>query len=709
MFVDFQGTEERLLKGEVITTEKRLKRLAKRLMTVEEFAYDTETNTLRVQHQGEMDLVGISICFGEHDTYYIPTNHYFDDADDQLPVELVVKYLKPAFERTDVRIIGWNLKFDLHVLANVGIHIKTKDIFDGMIARWITNENVAKSLKECTSMKYGVAQTHFDECLATVTKEQKKELGLASNSKALFWMVKLAVGAPYALADAYWTWRHYVDWQMDEIKDEKMETIFYKVQMPFLVTLFNMERRGAKINIARLKEMQKKAEKDLADLEYKIVEIAGVELNIGSSQQLAELLFGYKKTNKKGEFSGNVKLLEKSFNYPTGAMTDGGMPKTGEDDLKPLLKTTYKKDKRKQEGLKMIEYILKYKKLNKLKSAFIDGLLSQAYKDGKVHPSFNQVGTDSGRLSCSEPNLQQLPRPVEMPSEPNREKFEDELEYDKAVEKYEKKKEEADFWKFYEIRDCFIPDNEDEVIVALDFSNLEMRLLAHFSGDPFLTQTFVEEKDAHGATAVNMFALDCDPDKAKKLYPVLRQIAKTINFLLMYGGSGVTLYNTLRDEEATDENGDPITKEKAQEYYDLYFEKYAGVAGFIKNQKKFAHKNECVYSLIGRKRRLPDINSSNFRMAGYQERLSVNSCIQGSGGDIMMMCQPKIDNDARLQEMNCRMILQVHDELVFVCPREHVEEAIKIIKNYMEHPLPKPLNVPLRADADWGQTYAEAK
>jgi DNA polymerase-1 len=317
MFVDFQGTEERLLKGEVITTEKRLKRLAKRLMTVEEFAYDTETNTLRVQHQGEMDLVGISICFGEHDTYYIPTNHYFDDADDQLPVELVVKYLKPAFERTDVRIIGWNLKFDLHVLANVGIHIKTKDIFDGMIARWITNENVAKSLKECTSMKYGVAQTHFDECLATVTKEQKKELGLASNSKALFWMVKLAVGAPYALADAYWTWRHYVDWQMDEIKDEKMETIFYKVQMPFLVTLFNMERRGAKINIARLKEMQKKAEKDLADLEYKIVEIAGVELNIGSSQQLAELLFGYKKTNKKGEFSGNVKLLEKSFNYPT--------------------------------------------------------------------------------------------------------------------------------------------------------------------------------------------------------------------------------------------------------------------------------------------------------------------------------------------------------------------------------------------------------
>ena len=236
-----------------------------------------------------------------------------------------------------------------------------------------------------------------------------------------------------------------------------------------------------------------------------------------------------------------------------------------------------------------------------------------------------------------------------------------------------------------------------------------MRLLAHFSGDPYLMDTFMHDHDAHGSTAVNMFQLDCEPDKAKKKYPSLRQIAKTINFLLMYGGGAFTLYNTLSDEDAVDENGDDITKEKAQEYYDKYFETYAGVADFIKNQKKFAHRHEMIYTLIGRKGRLPDINSNDYKVSGYQERLSVNRCIQGSGGDIMMMCQPKIESNKRLAEMNCTMRLQVHDELVFVCPEKHAEEAIAIIKDIMEHPLPKPLKIPLRVDSDMGKTYAEAK
>ena len=177
----------------------------------------------------------------------------------------------------------------------------------------------------------------------------------------------------------------------------------------------------------------------------------------------------------------------------------------------------------------------------------------------------------------------------------------------------------------------------------------------------------------------------------------------------MYGGGAFTLYNTLSDQEAVDENGEPVTKEKAQEYYDLYFEKYAGVAEFIKNQKKFAHRHEMVFSVIGRKRRLPDINSSDYKISGYQERLSVNSCIQGSAGDLMMLCQPKIDRHPRLKELGCTMRLQVHDELVFVCPKEHSEEAIGIIKDLMENPLPKPLNIPLRVDADTGNSYAEAK
>lgn len=236
-----------------------------------------------------------------------------------------------------------------------------------------------------------------------------------------------------------------------------------------------------------------------------------------------------------------------------------------------------------------------------------------------------------------------------------------------------------------------------------------MRLLTHYSEDKYLIDTFEHDHDSHGATAVNMFALDCEPDQAKKKYKPLRQIAKTINFLLMYGGSALTLYNTLSKEGAEDENGDPITKEKAQEYYDKYFEAYSGVADFIKNQKKFAHRHECVYTILGRKRRLHNINSKDFRMSAYEERLSVNSAIQGSGGDIMMMCQPKLEADKRLAELNCKQVLQVHDELVFNCPKKNVEEAIPIIKSYMEHPLPKELKIPLRVDADYGRTYADAK
>ena len=341
MISEFTGINDVVVKGEVILSRVRLKALAKRMAKIDEFAFDTETNTLRVQHKGEMTLVGISICFGEQDTYYIPTGHFFDT--NQLPLEVVVKELKPIFERKDVRIIGHNLKFDMHVLANVDIEIKTTDIVDTMIARWITDENKEKGLKGMTSQIYGVAQTKFDACLSTVTREEKIEYGLKPANKAMFHLVRVPVGAPYALADAYWTWRHYCDWQLDEVVSEEMETIFYKVQMPFLITLYNMERRGICVDVSRLKKMAEKAHKDLADMMYDIVELAGVEINPASSQQLGEILFNYKKVNKKGEFTGNVDILDKSFNFPIQSSTAGGAPSTGEGSLKTIIQDEFKR------------------------------------------------------------------------------------------------------------------------------------------------------------------------------------------------------------------------------------------------------------------------------------------------------------------------------------------------------------------------------
>lgn len=576
--LSFTGKNDRVIRGEVITNEIRLKRLAKKLKKVDEFAFDTETDSLRVQWTGEVNLVGISICFGSNDVYYIPVGHFFDD--DQLPLGTVLKALKPAFERHNVRILGHNLKYDMHVLSCFGINIITTDLFDTMVGSFTIDENEQKGLKHLTSVIYGVKQEKYDGCLATVTNEEKKAYGLKASNKPPFQLVRIAIGAPYAMADAYWTWRHYVDWQLDQLREGEVEKIYLNVVMPFLRTLYNMERRGVNVNKDRLLEMQRKADSDLIQLEYDIVEIAGVEFNPSSGQQIGEILFGYKKFNKQNVYSGNKHLVDNNFGFPILSTTGGGAPSTGETELRALLALDYRRDERKLEGLKMIRLILKYKKLSKLKSTFIDGLLGQIYEDGKIHPTFNLGGATSGRLSCSQPNLQQLPRPVEMPSPPKIQLFIDKDEYDvdevmedckafferdedgnicgvkksiktklknrpnkhyfkfdlarfnKAYNKYLDDKEEADFWKFYEIRDAFIPDNpEDEVILALDFSNLEMRLLAHFSNDPLLMETFNNDADAHGSTAVNMFNLDCTPDEVKKLYKHLRQIAKTINFL----------------------------------------------------------------------------------------------------------------------------------------------------------------------------------
>lgn len=536
MFVKFTGKNNEQLTGEVIQTRSRLKKLVKKMQKIKEFAFDTETNTLRVQWKGEVKLVGISICWGKYNTYYIPVGHFFD-SEDQLPAELVVDMLRPIFERKDVRIIGHNLKFDRHVLADFDINFRTKDLFDTMLASWLIDENEEKGLKHLTNLVYEVPQGHFDACLATVTSEDKKAYGLKGSSKPPFQLVRISVGAPYAMADAYWTWRHYVDWTQDLLDKEEVENIYYKKMIPFSDTLFKMERRGANLDKQMLARMRAKAEKDLEDLEYQIIELAGVKFNVGSAQQLAEILFGYKKFNKKGEFVGNIDIINKNFGFPVTSKTNGGAPATGEKNLKPILRMTFKRDQRKKDGQKMLRLILKYKKLAKLKSAFMEGLLKQIYEDGKVHPTFNLGGASSGRLSCSEPNLQQLPRPVEM-SDPlslqdwmSKEKVEaDELAIKRAEKQlnhlviedgyptgelkdgvkksklasryceylveWRAKNEENIFWKFYEIRQAFIPDNPDkESLIAIDYANLEMRLLAHFSEDPFLVETFKEEHD----------------------------------------------------------------------------------------------------------------------------------------------------------------------------------------------------------------------
>ena len=674
---------------------------------LEEFAYDTETNTLRVYGpNSDFKCVGISISWGAYNNYYIPMNHYFETG--QLPVETVVKYLKPIFENPEVTIIGHNLKFDMHVLARIGINIQTNNLIDTMILSWICDENAPKGLKENSQRILGIDQTHFADVLATVTSEQKKAVGLKANNKATYDLISVENGAPYALADSYYTFELYKHY-LDVLEVEGMEKIYFKTYPQFLRTLYNMEERGITVDVPKLKQMGIDMDKDLDNLSYEMLEIAGVHVELGSTQQLAQLIYGY------SEFKNvNESILKASFNFPVGSTTAKGVPQVNNANIEKIAKADYKTT-RKREGVKFCQKLMEYKKLAKLKSAFVDGLLEQIYEDGKAHPSFNIVGTDSGRISCSSPNLMQLPNASDE---------------DK-----------------YQIRDVFVGEidkstNKRKHIISIDYSNLEVRVIAHFSQDENLISAFLDGKDLHGNTAKMMFRLDCDANEVKKLYPNLRQQGKVIAFLLQYGGSAMTLCDSLNGDgeldriaktEGQNKNSDFYKckngKEVAQRLMDLYFDGFPGIAKFMKSQKKLAHRQGYINTLVGRKRRLPDIHSSNYGTVSYCERLSINACIQGSGADIMINAQNRIEGtnpckmtkfyleengldtnfvaSQRLKELDCEMLVQIHDELLFQCPEENCEEAMKIIRDCMIYPFGEKvsLNLPLEVGYAHGLSY----
>ena len=695
----FYEQEPEIKRYEVVDTLPKLKRLGKRLQRLEEVSFDFETNSLRVYGpNSNLIIVCMTISWGDYNNYYIPLGHRrYEDFYRNVSHEDFLTYIAPAFEREDIRLICH--KFDLHCLARLGVQINTRDLFDPMPALWLCDENDEKSLKSQAMKRLGIQATKFKEVVNSVPSYIKKEFGLKSNNKATFDLVLIDDGIEYALADSFNLWKLYVGVQ-EELEHEGMSKIMHKLYAPLTWTLFMMEEQGMCVDFDKLEIMQEEIKKDLEALEYEMIDLAGIDFKPSSSQQKYELLFGFRKSDTKGKDGKirrakvNEEIIANSFNFKPVSMTDGGVPSVDGSTLLTLSRMSFK-DKRKQEGVQLAKLLLEYSRLSKLDTAFIGGLDDKIYDDGKVHPSINIVGTDSGRYSCNDPNLQQLPRP----NENNKE---------------------------YQVRDLYIGDidpvtGKRKQIISVDFSNLEMRVLAHFSEDKNLLDMFERGLDTHGSTAVTMFELDCEAGEAKKLYPNLRQAAKTINFLLMYGGGAFTLYENLKnDPDSPIDLGEKhyletyhvkSGKDVAQCYIDKYFDSYPGVTEFIRHQKKFAHRKGYVQTLLGRKRRLHNINSSNYKVAAYEERLSVNATVQGSAGDIAMSSQVRIDTDKRLEEMRCFMLMQIHDEILFECPEEHVEEAIPIIKRYMEHPFGDnvELNLPLIAEHGVGWSYQDAK
>lgn len=746
--------------GEIIDTVPKLKRAVNKLIELEEFSFDTEFSDLRQRSEGYSIPAGCSFSNGFLN-YYIPVGHFVNGEEGNIPLSVFRRQMKRLFERENYRLIGHNLKAEMHFLANIGVEVQTEDLYDTLIMYWSVNHEKfsmkgSNSLEDISKKFYGYEQFSFQDLRDTIPKEVQTLYGITAKSSRPINMVDKYIAGVYALDDTYWTWRIYLD-LLDILEYEGADKIYSKVQRPYMKVLFNMERRGVHVDFERLEAMERDIKELQETLEYEIYELAGTVFDISSPQQKAELIFGwekhklefatekeyaidsegnriqYKSGPRKGEdkykevykldrdgnkipegsiFTGNKDLLAVSFNFPMPkdnkklkehlkkGFPEGTFPQpsTGEDSLKGILGATYK-SKRKQEGQELIRKILFYLKIGKIASTYLSGIKENNYLDKKTHGNFNQTGASSGRLSATSPNLQNLPRALEdISDEPTRDLFKTEEEFIVARNNWLDEKEEYDMWKQFEVRDIYVA-GEGNLLTASDYSNLELRILAHFSQDELLLNMFKTGVDAHGDTAKNMFKLKCEANEVKKLYPHLRNRAKTINFLLVYGGSAKALSHSLG-----------IPEPEAQELYDLYFATYKGVAQFMRRQKKVAKRQGYVQTVLGRKQYLPMIQSDNWSEKGYGERLAINSPVQGSGADIVISAQILIEKDELLKELGYKQILQVHDEIVGEVPGENVKQAIERVEYLMANCLPRELNgVKLEADSDYGRSYAEAK
>ena len=738
---------------EIIDSVEALENLGRLMKDIPLFSFDTETNSLRAMSDNkDFAIADITISWGAYNNYDIIINHLREeDIDRNIDLEDVVRVLKPIFEREDVLIIGHNLKFDMHVMKRIGIEIKTEYLFDTMLASWLCDENTPNGLKENSAEKMKVKQEHFKEVTDSIPNEIKKQFGYKANAKVKdFRLVSIEEGHLYALYDSFYTYCLYLGF-IKELEDIGMDVVYYKKMIPFMKVLFDMEEQGVVVNVDKMKEMGESMQEDLEDLQYKIYELSGVEFNIDSPAQKSLLLYGiddytvdfdtylekYKKSqakriaksglkieerrkafNEKQKDPQRLAILNHCFHFSPTSYTPAGNPSTDNDAMWRIAVKEYPKNKRKQQGSDMCKLIDQYSGIAKLKTAFIDGLAEQLYDDNKAHPNFNEIGTDSGRLSVSNPNLQQLPKAEEDAKYQIRSLFIGDTYFKTFDDNIFETKEELYENGYDEIDAEF----KRKKIIAIDYHNLEMVCLTHFSHDKNLSEMFANDDDAHGSTAVNMFNLPCTPVECKKEYPHLRQAAKTINFMLMYGGGAGKLYESLKAdhynpldlgaknflEQYKCRNG----VEVAQTFIDKYFQSYSGVAKFIREQKRFAHRNGYVNTVIGRKRRLPDINSSDGEKRSYSERLSVNSAIQGTAADITISGQLRIAKENLEEKYKCKMLIQVHDELVFECPEEYLDTVIPIIKYDMEHPFGDKESQQikyLRADYDTGDSYQEAK
>ena len=588
------------------TAEKQIA-LCEQLLQEKSFAFDTETEGLDPLTAG---LVGMSFAIREQEAWYVPVSANREEATD------IVLRLAPALQHPEIEKVGQNIKFDILALRKYGVRVKGP-LFDTMLAHYLLNPELRHG------MDY-LAETYLK--YKTVPIEDL--IGPKGKKQASMRTVPIEQIKEYAAEDADVTLRlkHYF---APLLKQEGLESLFFEMEMPLIYVLAEMEATGVKLDTNALKQSSEVLSQQLSALEESIYDLAGQSFNINSTKQVGEILFD------------KLKLDEKAKKTKTGGYS------TSEEVLEKI-----------RGKHPIVDKLLEYRGIKKLLSTYIDALPALIHPEtGKIHTSFNQAVTATGRLSSTNPNLQNIP-------------VRDELGR--------------------EIRKAFIADDDDCIFFSADYSQIELRLMAHLSNDPHMVEAFCSGADIHAATAAKIYGIPVE-----EVTSDMRRKAKTANFGIIYGISVFGLAERLS-----------IPRAESKELIDGYFQTYPRIKEYMEESIRVAKEKGYVETLFKRKRFLPDINSHNAIVRGYAERNAINAPIQGSAADIIKLAMIRIHQRFEAEHLKSRMILQVHDELNFNVRKEEFDRVKEIVLDCMEHVLQ--LRVPLIADCGEGKNWLEA-
>ena len=593
-----------------VLNERDLAEMVAALEASERFAFDTETTGLDPLRA---DLVGLSFAVIAGEAWYVPVSHRYLGVPEQLPLDKVLAAVGPLLGSAEHLKIGQNLKYDILVMGRVGVAV-TEPLFDTMLASYLANS---------------AAQSHGMDSLATELLDYRtipySEVAGSGKKKICFDEVEVEKATVYAAEDADITLRLY-EKLLPMIAEQQQQELFDNVEMALLPILVKMEQAGIRIDAELLNGLSADMEKKLAALEVEIHGLAGTTFNIGSPKQLGEVLF---------ERLG----LAKGKKTKTGWSTDVEVLSNLAEEHEIAAK------------------ILDYRSLSKLKGTYTDALPKLIHPDtGRIHSSFNQAVTATGRLSSSDPNLQNIPIRTE---------------------------------EGRRIREGFIP-SEGCLLLAADYSQVELRILAHMADEPALKEAFARGEDIHRRTASEVLGLFPEMVTDEQ-----RRQAKAINFGVIYGMSAFGLAKQLG-----------ISRREAQTFIDTYFERYPGIRTFMDSCIVEAREKMYVTTLLGRRCAIPEINSKNGAVRGYAERNAINYPVQGSAADIIKVAMVRIAHRLVREGLETRMLLQVHDELVFDVPEGELENVTALVTEEMEGAVD--VSVPLLVEVGHGHNWREA-